>query len=168
MSCQCSICKTGLSEARYKCGICDITLCRGCFRSASTLPSVTSPNATTSNSIVHNVHPTHPFLDMKVKPKVKHPSETLHHLEISEGITVAEDDAEDSRDSRQRKLIYPRRFPLTLCFLSSSKARRIPMLKVRVCLNRLDIFSLMCVQLQAGHCWFSVRMQGPGMQGHQR
>jgi hypothetical protein len=73
---QCSnrVCTTELSEDRHKCGICgDYTLCRGCF------------------SIVHNVHAPHPFLDMEVKP----PSETLHRLEISEGTTAADDNAEE-------------------------------------------------------------------------
>ena len=60
---------------------------------------VPSPNATTSNSIVHNVHPTHPFLDMKAQPT----SETPSHPEISEGITDADsDDNADELESRQR------------------------------------------------------------------
>ena len=67
---------------------------------------VPSPDATTSNSIVHNVHPTHPFLDMKAQPA----SETPNHPEISEGITDADsDDDADEIESRQRvQLICPR------------------------------------------------------------
>jgi hypothetical protein len=78
-----------------------------------------SPNATMSNSIVHEVHPMHPFLDMKVKPA----SETLDHSEIShseisEGIIAADDNVDESR---QRAYIHSRRFPLTLCFWVAPK-----------------------------------------------
>ena len=60
--------------------------------------SLTWPDTTTSNSIVHNVHPTHPFLDMKAKPA----TETPNHVEISEDITMTDDNSEESR---QR--VYP-------------------------------------------------------------
>ena len=83
---------------------------------------VPGPDATTSNSIVHDVHPTHPFLDLKVKPA----TQTLHPLEISEGIT-ATDDNTDERESRQRVNLSTTRFSLTLCFCSS-EARRLPVL----------------------------------------
>ncbi|KAN0129825.1 hypothetical protein V8E53_012297 [Lactarius tabidus] len=77
---RCSICETGLSEDRYKCGICDdFTLCRGCF------------------SIVHNVHPTHPFLDIKIKAATETLDHSeISHYEISEGITAADDNADES------------------------------------------------------------------------
>ena len=73
--------------------------------------SLTGPDATTSNSIVHDVHPTHPFLDMKAKPA----TQTLHPLEISEGITAADDNT-DEPESRQRVNLSTTRFSLTLYF----------------------------------------------------
>ncbi|KAI0306089.1 hypothetical protein B0F90DRAFT_1695946 [Multifurca ochricompacta] len=50
----CSGCQSLLSGNRYKCGICDnFTICRACY------------------SDVHNIHPIHPFLAMKVKPTLR-------------------------------------------------------------------------------------------------
>ncbi|KAI9464416.1 hypothetical protein BJY52DRAFT_1397082 [Lactarius psammicola] len=72
MSHHCSGCRSVLSGNRYKCGICDnFTICRACF------------------SDVHNIHPIHPFLEMKVKPA----SRTRSHSEISDG--TSDDNADE-------------------------------------------------------------------------
>jgi hypothetical protein len=85
---------------------------------------------------------------MEVKP----PSETLHRLEISEGTTAADDNAEEPRQ---------RAYPSTpisshSLFLSSSEARQLPIPLVRTCLNRLDTLSLTRLQLRTGHFWSSI------------
>ncbi|KAI0251773.1 hypothetical protein BJV78DRAFT_407146 [Lactifluus subvellereus] len=59
MSHRCSGCQSMLSGTRYKCisDKCDnLTICRGCY------------------SDVHNIHPVHPFLEMRVKPVSRSPN----------------------------------------------------------------------------------------------
>ncbi|KAF8262637.1 hypothetical protein EI94DRAFT_1788897 [Lactarius quietus] len=95
---QCSACNGDLPADRYKCasGDCNnYTICRGCF------------------SIVHEVHPRHPFLDMKAKP----PS---YHLETSDsGITVANGNVDESlpiyKCSYCRQVIVGYRMHCTTC-----------------------------------------------------
>ncbi|KAH9056729.1 hypothetical protein EDB87DRAFT_1779625 [Lactarius vividus] len=73
MSHHCSGCQSVLSGNRYKCGICDnFTICRACF------------------SEVHNIHPIHPFLEMKVKPA----SRTRNRSEISDG-AISDDNVDE-------------------------------------------------------------------------
>ncbi|KAI9433568.1 hypothetical protein H4582DRAFT_987905 [Lactarius indigo] len=73
MSHHCSGCQSVLSGNRYKCGICDnFTICRACF------------------SEVHNIHPIHPFLEMKVKPA----SRTRSRSEVSDG-AISDDNVDE-------------------------------------------------------------------------
>ncbi|KAH9967512.1 hypothetical protein BC827DRAFT_1174689 [Russula dissimulans] len=60
----CAGCQSLLSGNCYKCGVCDnFPVCRACY------------------SDVHNIHPIHPFLEMRVMP----PSRSHTHLERSNG-----------------------------------------------------------------------------------
>ncbi|KAI9510526.1 hypothetical protein F5148DRAFT_976610 [Russula earlei] len=57
---QCSGCQSSLSGYRYRCAVCDgFPICRACYND------------------VHNIHPIHPFLEMRVT----HPSQSHSHSE---------------------------------------------------------------------------------------